>query len=212
MRFCCSTVKYLREVTPYFRPMSVLNEVGWTTTDATPRHGSLNRSVTPQSTYLNRKSVPLKLCYLCQNVKMPDSMCRTFEIHSSDGASCMFFRCPDEHVASEWMAAVHTVMHALLQRALADANELLKGSQNNSGEVYHMAWMADQVNMNGSLDTSWTAEQASCGAVRFRSLSILLIIPTFGLPLPPIRPLFRPSSYILCSPFSFSIHAIFKVP
>ena len=79
----------------------------------------------------------------------------------------MFFRCPDEHVASEWMSAVHAVMHALLQRALADANELLKGSQNNSGEVYHMAWMADQVNVNGSLDTNWTAEQASCASVRF---------------------------------------------
>ena len=154
-------MKYLREVTPYFRPMSVLNEIGWTNVDGVARHSSLNRGITPQSTYQNRKAVPLKLCYLCQNIKMPDTSFRTFELHSPDGTSCIFFRCPDEHLAREWMSAVHGVLHTLLQRALVEANELLKGSQNNSGEVCHMGWLADQVSMNDSHDNDWNSDKVS---------------------------------------------------
>ncbi|KAK2181326.1 hypothetical protein NP493_403g02013 [Ridgeia piscesae] len=141
--------------------MSVLNEIGWTNVDGVARHSSLNRGITPQSTYQNRKAVPLKLCYLCQNIKMPDTSFRTFELHSPDGTSCIFFRCPDEHLAREWMSAVHGVLHTLLQRALVEANELLKGSQNNSGEVCHMGWLADQVSMNDSHDNDWNSDKVN---------------------------------------------------
>ena len=75
-------VKYLREVTPYFRKSSALNDVGWNSDspEVVPQPTS------PQAAQMSdKRTIPLKLCYLCRNLTMPDPQNRTIELHSPDG-------------------------------------------------------------------------------------------------------------------------------
>nr|CAD7426918.1 unnamed protein product [Timema monikensis] len=63
------TVKYLREVTPYFRKASIISEVGWELQrgflcGTPPRPHSPQRADT--------RYLPLQLCYLVRNFRHPD--------------------------------------------------------------------------------------------------------------------------------------------
>ena len=63
------TVKYLREVTPYFRKASIISEVGWELqrgflSGAPPSPHSPQRADT--------RYLPLQLCYLVRNYRHPD--------------------------------------------------------------------------------------------------------------------------------------------
>lgn len=122
-------------MTPYFR-RSALNDIGWA--GPASREGSLNKS--------NKRTIPLKLCYLCRNISLTDNQNRTFELHSPDAKSSCILRCPDDHIASQWFNAIHTQVHMLSQQAMAEANHVLLNSSNHSmGEIKHMGWLAEQV-------------------------------------------------------------------
>lgn len=63
------TVKYLREVTPYFRKASIISEVGWELqrgflSGAPPAVRSPQRADT--------RYLPLQLCHLARNFRYPD--------------------------------------------------------------------------------------------------------------------------------------------
>lgn len=133
--FFSFAVKYLREVTPYFR-RSALNDVGWGGPDS--RENSLNKT--------NKRTIPLKLCYLCRNLTMVDNQSRTFELHSPDAKSSCILRCPDDHIASQWFSSIHTLVDGLCLQAMAEANHVLLNSSSHSmGEIKHMGWLAEQV-------------------------------------------------------------------
>ena len=137
-------MKYLREVTPYFRKTSALNELGWGA-ESLPREGSLGRS----GAFADKKSIPIKLCYLCRNFSMPDPQHRIFELHSPDQKSSCMFRCPDEHIANQWFNAVHANLHVLIQQAQSEANHILSSAASSSGELKAMGWLAEQVIIRG---------------------------------------------------------------
>ena len=136
------SVKYLREVTPYFRKTSILNELGWGSNTLT-RDGSLGRS----GAFTDKKSISLRLCYLCRNFTAPDPQNRTFELHSPDSKSKCILRCADEQIANQWIGAIYANLHILTLHAISDANVLLSSGHppNNSGEIKHMGWLAEQV-------------------------------------------------------------------
>jgi beta-syntrophin len=65
----CVAVKYLREVTPYFRKASIISEVGWELqrgflSGAPPAVRSPQRADT--------RYLPLQLCHLARSFKYPD--------------------------------------------------------------------------------------------------------------------------------------------
>ena len=158
-------VKYLREVTPYFRKTSALNDINWNSESSPKETGTLGRS---SSSWIERKTFPLKLCYLCKNLTMPDSLQRTFELHSPDGKSSIVLRCPDENIANQWFHALHSKVHMLTQQAMVEANEILSTAPNNSGEIKHMGWLAEQVGRTPSNSgeikhMGWLAEQVGIG-------------------------------------------------
>uniref|UniRef100_X1ZEJ4 PDZ domain-containing protein n=1 Tax=Capitella teleta TaxID=283909 RepID=X1ZEJ4_CAPTE len=137
-------VKYLREVTPYFRKSSALTEVGWSGQDSKDaRSGGWNE----------RRTIPLKLCYLCRNLTMPDAQNRSLELHSPDGKSSCILRCPDDIIANQWFNALHAKIHILQQIALTEANHILSNAPNNSGEVKQMGWLAEQLQSESNI--SW---------------------------------------------------------
>ena len=131
-------------MTPYFRKSSALSEVGWGSYDS--RDGSLNKC--------DKRTIPLKLCYLCRNLTVPDPQNRTIELHSPDAKSSCVLRCPDDHIASQWFNALHSQVHTLTQHAISEANQAL-GTPNNtlSGDIKHMAWLSEQVCAQGVLIT-----------------------------------------------------------
>lgn len=165
-------VKYLREVTPYFRQASssVLAEIGWTSPDDSA------------SSSKSERSIPLRLCYVCRGGitdGTSDSMApgadgpgraNLIELRSPDAKNCVLLRCPDEDSAIQWLSAIGSVVSSLTPRAVLDVNALLTGSattsssiftngttspnNNNSstessgvlvGEVKHLGWLAEQV-------------------------------------------------------------------
>ncbi len=142
-------VKYLREVTPYFRKSSVLNDVGWgggvpggVPSPETNPKGGVPVAASPAA---DRRIIPLKMCYLCRNLAVPDPQRRLLEIHSPDAKNSCILRCPDEHIASQWFNAIHSNIHILTQIAMSEAHSILVTSPNSTMDIKIMGWLAEQV-------------------------------------------------------------------
>ncbi|ESO98206.1 hypothetical protein LOTGIDRAFT_231326 [Lottia gigantea] len=138
-------VKYLREVTPYFRKSSPLNDIGWGSQEA-PKDGS-------KSSLIEYKLLPLKLCFSCRNLTMPDPDKRTLEIHSPDGKSSCILRFPDANICTEWFNTIHGTISMLSQHAIAEANQIISSSPNQT-QIHHMGWLAEQL-QNEQGASSW---------------------------------------------------------
>lgn len=132
------TVKYLREVTPYFNRKSVLlTDVGW---GGSQDHG---RESTSLNNWTESKTIPLRLCYLCKNTTMTDAE-RIIELHSPDGKSSVMLRFSDINSANEAFRAIHTNINMLLMQAIADANQIFRTAPSQR-EIKHMGWVSEQV-------------------------------------------------------------------
>ncbi|XP_078607026.1 beta-1-syntrophin-like [Branchiostoma floridae x Branchiostoma japonicum] len=149
-------VKYLREVTPYFRRSTVIGEVGWE--NASPyvikEPGADNKAST--NNFTEMKTIPLKMCYVTRNLTMPDPEQRTFELHSPDGRSSCILRCQDASSASQWFAAIHANTSMLTASAMAEANSKLVSGRGSAGdrEIKHMGWLCEQAHGEGG-SSSW---------------------------------------------------------
>ena len=156
-------VKYLREVTPYFRKTSALNEVGWSdASTSSVERPSLASSPSPSPVWLaERKSMPLRLCYVCRNMSVADADGRTIELHSADARHVCLLRCADAAAADKWFRRLLDATLTLLRRATADASRLLDGVPGSRGDVRHMGWLAEQV---GDGEEEWgVTGRTACG-------------------------------------------------
>lgn len=138
------TVKYLREVTPYFRKTSVLGDVGWTAPEQTARDILAPKSSDGGG---ESKTIPLRLCFLCRNLNVIDPHNVTLELHSPDGKNSVYLRCPDDRIAGQWFAALHACIDSLTQSALRETNYILSEAASNTREVKHMGWLAEHVSV-----------------------------------------------------------------
>ncbi|GFS21688.1 beta-1-syntrophin-like [Elysia marginata] len=141
-------VKYLREVTPYFRKSSPLMELGWGTQDSAHKDiGSASgggSGANNKSSWSETKTLPLKLCYLCRNLTMPDPLRKTLELHAPDGKGVCTLRMPDPATASDWFNALHSNVMMLTRQAIEDANAML-ASAPNQHQIRHMGWLSEQL-------------------------------------------------------------------
>ena len=147
-------MKYLREVTPYFRKTSssVLSDVGWTD-DAKPSTSSSTSS---------ERAIPLRLCYVCRSdssvVDTGNSQSVTLELHSPDRRSSCLLRCADEDTTTQWLTAICNVITSLTTRAITDVNIKLSATSNGAdspnnnsvpvslgSDVKHVGWLSEQV-------------------------------------------------------------------
>ena len=145
------TVKYLREVTPYFRKNTALSELGWGSHDASHHEASANWS--------ESKTIPLKLCYLCRNLSFSDPEKRTVELHSPDIKSSCILRFPDLVTASDWFNALHSNVTVLMAQALSEANVIMSTAPNQR-EIRHIGWLSEQVS-NWSMHLSIAQDKTS---------------------------------------------------
>jgi len=155
-------VKFLREVTPYFRKASIISEVGWELQRAflSGCGSAATPAPTPRSPQrADTCYLPLQLAFLARNLRHVDPSGRTLELHSPDGVHSCALRAADAADAAAWFKALHRALGALTERATALANRVLAGSV---GEVQLMGWLARWRPPPGaSADSSPTGDAAS---------------------------------------------------
>ncbi|XP_050395806.1 beta-1-syntrophin [Patella vulgata] len=137
-------VKYLREVTPYFRKSSPLNDLGWGSQE-TPKEGS-------KTSLTECKTLPLKLCYTCRNLTMTDPEKTIIEIHAPDGKSSCMIRFPDSATCGDWFKTIHSTVSILNQSAIIEANQIISFIPNQK-EVHQMGWLAEQLTNEQGVST-----------------------------------------------------------
>lgn len=164
-------VKYLREVTPYFRKASLISEVGWEL-----QRGFLSSSQpVPKSPHRpHTRHLPLQLCFLTRNYLFHDPESRSFELHSPDCVHSCILRAGDATECAAWYNSLHSTLALLTQAALRQANSLLISL---TGEINYIGWLSRlPLLQNGECERSddersekWTAV---FGAVTQRELRI----------------------------------------
>ncbi|KAG8231578.1 hypothetical protein J437_LFUL011574, partial [Ladona fulva] len=156
------SVKYLREVTPYFRKASIISEVGWelqrgflsAEPPQPPSHSLHPTSLSSPSTLngenhrTDARYIPLQLCYLVRNFRVPDPELRTIELHSPDGIHCCVLRAADSSEASSWFNALHSAIGSLTSKAMLEANRAL-ALANTDVELQRIGWLARRTPSSG---------------------------------------------------------------
>ncbi|XP_075438426.1 beta-1-syntrophin [Ascaphus truei] len=143
-------VKYMREATPYVKKGSPVSEIGWETPPPeSPRLG--NSSACPPSPlsapiHGDRKTIPLKMCFVTRNMTVSDPENRNLELHSPDVKHTVILRSKDSATTQAWFNAIHSTVSDLVTRVIAEAKEQLgKAGISGSQEIRHLGWLAEKV-------------------------------------------------------------------
>ncbi|XP_053309524.1 alpha-1-syntrophin [Spea bombifrons] len=134
-------VKYMKEISPYFKGSSPSGSFNWDSAPSTPlKKGS---PALPPRDIKDGKSIPLKMCYVSRRFLPTDPEPRYLEISSADGRDVLFLRAKDESTAQSWFNAIHTNVCALVPRLREDIKQHL------GKEVKHMGWLTEQLPQDG---------------------------------------------------------------
>ncbi|CAL1592428.1 unnamed protein product [Knipowitschia caucasica] len=133
-------VKYIREVSPLFKKLSLVADLPWAIiTDDLPLQSSRDR---------DRKVISLNMCFVSRNLTMPDLENRLLELHSPDGQHMLVLRCKDSSSANAWFTAIHTNTAALLPLALSHINSYLEATSPTAHpHLKHIGWLSEQVQL-----------------------------------------------------------------
>ncbi|XP_078038769.1 syntrophin-like 1 [Augochlora pura] len=155
-------VKYLREVTPYFRKASIIQEVGWEL-----QRGFLSATPPPPKSppRADTRYLPLQLCRLTRAHPSSDPEGRILELHSPDGVHECWLRAADNAEANVWFNALHSALAALTLKALRLASALPDPPQ-----LQHIGWLARrhclQIGLVSSPPRQSEAGSSSSGATQ----------------------------------------------
>ncbi|XP_017780509.1 PREDICTED: beta-1-syntrophin-like [Nicrophorus vespilloides] len=141
-------VKYLREVTPYFRKASIISEVGWELqrgflSGAPPAVRSPQRADT--------RYLPLQLCHLARNFRYPDPEGRVLELHSPDAVHSCVLRASDAAEAAAWFNTLHSALAVLTTSALHEASRAI-------ADLRHIGWLLRRPKMENNMSSSESSE------------------------------------------------------
>ncbi|XP_007063456.3 beta-1-syntrophin isoform X2 [Chelonia mydas] len=143
-------VKYMREATPYVKKGSPVSEIGWETPPPeSPRLGGVSSDPLSQlslTIHRDRKTIPLKMCYVTRNMSVSDPENRLLEVHSPDAKHTVVLRSKDSATAQAWFNAIHSSVSDLIPRVISEVKDQLgKTGIAGSREIRHLGWLAEKV-------------------------------------------------------------------
>ncbi|XP_026545211.1 beta-1-syntrophin [Notechis scutatus] len=153
-------VKYMREATPYVKKGSPISEIGWETPPPeSPRLG--NPTIDPLlplslNIHRDKKTIPLKMCYVTRNMAMLDPENRIVEVHSPDAKHILVLRSKDASTAQAWFYAIHSCISELIPKVISEVKDQLgKAGLAGGREIRHLGWLAEKV--LGENEKPWKA-------------------------------------------------------
>ncbi|XP_066481144.1 beta-1-syntrophin [Tiliqua scincoides] len=143
-------VKYMREATPYVKKGSPVSEIGWETPPPeSPRLGNASMDPLSQlslSIHRDKKTIPLKMCYVTRNMAVSDPENRLVEVHSPDAKHTLVLRSKDSTTAQAWFTAIHSCVNDLIPKAISEVRDQLGKTGIAGGrEIRHLGWLAEKV-------------------------------------------------------------------
>ncbi|NWU47842.1 SNTA1 protein, partial [Dromas ardeola] len=137
-------VKYMKEISPYFKNSSVGATVSWDPSPAALQKRS--SPLLPPRDLREGRTVPLKMCYVSRKCLPADPEHRYLEVCSADGRVALFLRAKDEATAQSWLSAIQANAGALLPRVKEELRAQLAGAGVVAGrDVKHVGWLTEQV-------------------------------------------------------------------
>ncbi|NXN98144.1 SNTA1 protein, partial [Rhinopomastus cyanomelas] len=137
-------VKYMKEISPYFKNSSTGATVTWEPAPAAPQKRS--SPLLPARELREGRTVPLRMCYVSRKCLPADPEHRYLEVSSADGRAALFLRAKDEATAQSWLSAIQAGAGALLPRVKEELRAQLPGAGAVAGrDVKHVGWLTEQV-------------------------------------------------------------------
>nr|XP_060628337.1 alpha-1-syntrophin [Anolis sagrei ordinatus] len=142
-------VKYMKEISPYFKNSSTGATVSW---DSSP--AAFQKQASPSLSLRDLKegkNIPLRMCYISRKCLPSDPENRYLEVCSADGRIPLFLRAKDEASAQAWFNAIHSNISALLPRVREELRALQSGAGiAGSRDIKHVGWLTEQLPGDGT--------------------------------------------------------------
>ncbi|NXP46162.1 SNTA1 protein, partial [Heliornis fulica] len=137
-------VKYMKEISPYFKNSSTGATVSWDPSPAALQKRS--SPILPPRELREGRTVPLKMCYVSRKCLPTDPEHRYLEVCSADGRVALFLRAKDEATAQSWLSAIQANAGALLPRVKEELRAQLASTGTVAGrDIKHVGWLTEQV-------------------------------------------------------------------
>jgi hypothetical protein len=124
-------VKYLKEITPYFKKNSQLEGVGWALDGRRP--------IAKPAPSGDLKTIPLAYSILTRDTADTEGL--GFELHAPDSRYQCYFRCKDAGTANSWFSAIHGNLLAVMEQCMRDVNT----NMDREFQVKLMGWMHENI-------------------------------------------------------------------
>ncbi|XP_072735392.1 alpha-1-syntrophin isoform X2 [Ciconia boyciana] len=142
-------VKYMKEISPYFKNSSAGATVSWDPSPAALQKRS--SPLLPSRELREGRTVPLKMCYVSRKCLPADPEHRYLEVCSADGRVALFLRAKDEATAQSWLSAIQANAGALLPRVKEELRAQLAGAGTVAGrDIKHVGWLTEQLPSTGT--------------------------------------------------------------
>ncbi|XP_019489060.1 PREDICTED: alpha-1-syntrophin isoform X1 [Hipposideros armiger] len=147
-------VKYMKEVSPYFKNSAGGTSVGWDSPPASPLQRQPSSPGPPPRDLNGTKHVSLKMAYVSRRCTPNDPEPRYLEICSSDGQETLFLRAKDEASARSWAAAIQAQIHTLMPWVKDELQALLAATSTaGSQDIKQIGWLTEQLPSGGTAPT-----------------------------------------------------------
>ncbi|XP_054323063.1 alpha-1-syntrophin isoform X4 [Pongo pygmaeus] len=147
-------VKYMKDVSPYFKNSAGGTSVGWDSPPASPLQRQPSSPGPTPRNLSEAKHVSLKMAYVSKRCTPTDPEPRYLEICSADGQDTLFVRAKDEASARSWATAIQAQVNALMPRVKDELQALLAATSTaGSQDIKQIGWLTEQLPSGGTAPT-----------------------------------------------------------
>ncbi|XP_069351830.1 alpha-1-syntrophin isoform X1 [Eulemur rufifrons] len=147
-------VKYMKEVSPYFKNSAGGTSVGWDSPPASPLQRQPSSPGPPPRNLGEAKHVSLKMAYVSRRCTPTDPEPRYLEICSADGQDTLFLRAKDEASARSWAGAIQAQVNVLVPWVKDELQALLAATgSSGSQDIKQIGWLTEQLPSGGTAPT-----------------------------------------------------------